>query len=97
MAPIRVGIIGYGNSARTFHLPYITRCPDLEVVAFLQRAEPTQGKAHCSVDYPKACWHKSIEAFCADKDIDLGIVITGHISHAELATKVLESGKHGTS
>lgn len=94
MAPVRTGIIGYGNSARVFHLPYILQIPDLEVVAFLQRSEPTPGKRHCSIDYPDAKWHKSIEDFCADPNIDLGIVITGQDSHFELAEACLKAGKH---
>jgi hypothetical protein len=95
MSRIRIGIIGYGNSARVFHLPYIERNPDLEVVAFLQRAEPRAGGRHCKHDYPTARWHRTIDEFCADDNIDLGIVVTGHSSHAELAEKVVLSGKHG--
>lgn len=93
--PVRFGIIGYGKSSRVFHLPYITRNPDIEVVAFLQRSEPTPGTPHCTTDYPKAVWHKTIEDFCADRNIDVGVILTRQDTHAELGIKVLESGKHG--
>jgi predicted dehydrogenase len=36
-SPIKVGIVGYGNSAKTFHLPFIVPNPNLRVFAFLQR------------------------------------------------------------
>lgn len=39
MAPIKVGIVGYGNSPKIYHLPFILPNSDLEVYAFLQRAE----------------------------------------------------------
>ena len=35
--PIKLGIIGYGFSAKVFHLPFIVPNPNLKVHAFLQR------------------------------------------------------------
>ena len=71
-SPIKIGIIGYGGSARFFHLPYILPNPDLSVYAFLQRAEapsnPSEAKAgtHCTVDFPKAKHYRTSEDFFAD-------------------------------
>jgi predicted dehydrogenase len=96
-APVRVGIIGYGRASRIFHLPFVTRNPDMEVVAFCQRSGPESGKPHCTVDFPKSRWHRTMEEFCSDPDIDLALVLSGGLTHFALAEQVLESGKHGKS
>lgn len=97
--PINVGIVGYGNSARVFHLPYITRNPDLNVVAFVQRTPaPKAGDKsirHCTVDYPTAKHYTTVADFLKDADVDLVLVLTGHGAHAEVAEQALLAGKHG--
>lgn len=101
MAPIKVGIIGYGHSTRVYHLPYIVHNPSFEIFAFLQRKEKpsVRGKegTHCKDDFPDARWYRTIDDFLADKEIDLVLVLTGHDSHAELSEKSLLAGKHGES
>lgn len=97
MAPLKVGLMGYGFSTKSFHLPFILPNPDLKVHAFLQRAE-AQGKAgHCTVDYPHAKHYRTAEDFFADSEIDLVIVCTQHDSHADFAERALLAGKHGRS
>jgi len=100
MAPLNVGIMGYGFSAKVFHLPFITPNPDLKVYAFLQRAAaPTASNEvtgkHCAVDYPDSKHYRTADEFFADPNIDLVIVCTHHDTHAEFAEKALLSGKHG--
>lgn len=99
MAPIKVGLLGYGFSTKCFHLPFILPNPEFEVVAFLQRKDPPEDKSqtgvHCTIDHPKAKWHQKAEDFFADKNIDLVIVCTGHSSHFDFAKQALEAGKHG--
>lgn len=103
MAPLNVGLMGYGFSTKSFHLPFIIRNPDLKVYAFLQRAEAPASKAgvekgkHCAVDYPDAKHYRTPDEFFADPNIDLVIVCTQHDTHAEFAEKAMLSGKHGMS
>jgi predicted dehydrogenase len=98
---IRVGIVGYGNAAKTFHLPFISAVPAYEVVAILQRAEAPADPLsaapglHCTIDYPKVRHYRTPESFFADADIDFVVVATHTDSHAEFAIKALEAGKHG--
>lgn len=100
---IKVGIVGYGNSARTFHLPFITAITDYEVVAILQRAEaPAPGSdaaskpgAHCTVDFPNARHYREPEAFFADKEIEFVVVVTHTPTHPVFAEQALRAGKHG--
>lgn len=103
MAPLNVGLLGYGFSTKCFHLPFITPNPDLKVYAFLQRAEAPADKTgvekgkHCTVDYPEAKHYRTSDEFFGDKNIDLVIVCTQHGTHAEFAEKSLLAGKHGMS
>ncbi|KAF3904711.1 hypothetical protein ABW20_dc0100021 [Dactylellina cionopaga] len=100
MAPLNVGFVGYGFATKFFHLPYVLPNPDLNVYAFLQRAEAPQpgssvekGK-HCTVDHPNAKHYRTADEFFADPNIDLVLVCTHHDSHTEFAEKSLLAGKH---
>lgn len=101
MASLNVGLIGYGFSTKSFHLPFIIPNPDLKVYAFFQRSEapkdPKGAKAgsHCTVDWPDAKFYRNADDFFADEKIDLVIVCSQHDTHAEYAEKAMRSGKHG--
>ncbi|KAK4041441.1 hypothetical protein C8A01DRAFT_14804 [Parachaetomium inaequale] len=98
MAPIKVGIVGYGFSTKCFHLPFILPNPELEVYAFLQRAappsEPSQAPrwGHCTIDFPQAKHYRTADEFYADELIELVVVCTG--THEEFVEKALLAGKH---
>jgi predicted dehydrogenase len=96
MAPIKVGIIGYGFSTKCFQLPFILPHPELQVYAFLQRAaDPSQAKSwgHCTIDFPKAKHYRTGDEFFADGEIEL-VVIASH-THDEYVERALNEGKHG--
>ncbi len=101
MAPIKVGLMGYGFSTKCFHLPFIVPNKDLEVYAFLQRAEAPKDKSnvepgkHCTVDHPNAKHYRTQDEFFGDKDIELVIICTSSENHYEFGTKALNAGKHG--
>lgn len=90
MAPIKVGLMGYGSSTKIFHLPYILPNPDLSVVAFLQRAEAPSNPekvepgVHCTVDFPKARHYRTLEDFLGDGEVELVVVCTGSGVHYEM-------------
>jgi predicted dehydrogenase len=101
MSPIKVGVIGYGGSAKRFHLPFISAIPEYEVVAILQRAEapadPSSAPkgSHCTVDWPAAKHYRTAEDFFGDKDIQFVVVATRDDTHALFAEQALLAGKHG--
>lgn len=111
MAPIKVGIVGYGFSTKCFHLPYILPNPDLQVYAFLQRAEaPPKGSGaeaqdahgkmtirggHCTVEFPDAKHYRTANEFFGDQAIELVVICTPN--HEEFVKGALDSGKHGQS
>ncbi|KAH6619321.1 hypothetical protein B0J18DRAFT_400272 [Chaetomium sp. MPI-SDFR-AT-0129] len=101
MAPIKVGIVGYGFSTKCFHLPFILPNAELQVYAFLQRAAapspddpsiPTPRWGHCTIDFPQAKHYRTTDEFYADKNIELVIVCTG--THEEFVEKAILAGKH---
>lgn len=101
MAPIKVGVVGYGFAAKSFHLPFINAIPDYEVVAILQRAEaPVDPKtapagSHCTVDFPNVRHHRTADDFFADAQIQFVVVATHADTHAHFAELALLAGKHG--
>lgn len=99
MAPIKVGIIGYGFSTKCFHLPFILPNPDLALHAFLQRRPASEAKdlkwGHCTVDFPDVKHYITTSEFFADADIELVIILTRDGSHGEFIEGALNAGKHG--
>ena len=100
MSPIKVGFVGYGGSAKTYHLPYLLPVTEFEIYAFLQRAAaPSQEDAnpgsHCTVDFPAAKHYRTADDFFADDAIEVVIVTTHTDTHAHFAELALKAGKHG--
>ena len=94
--PLKIGLMGYGNAARVYHLPYITSNPHYIIHAFYQRAPtPEKGKPHCTVDYPDAKHYSDLDEFLKDSEIELVCVLTQYDTHASFAEKALLAGKHG--
>ncbi|KAI4593357.1 hypothetical protein KJ359_009888 [Pestalotiopsis sp. 9143b] len=97
---IKVGVAGYGNSAKRFHIPFIEGVPDLALIAILQRSAAPSDPAtappgsHCTVDFPTIRHHRTAEDFFADANIDLVVVATSNPSHAPMAKMALEAGRH---
>lgn len=101
MAPIRVGIIGYGFSTKCFHVPFISAHPELHIAAFVQRADAPSDKAaakpgsHCTVDHPEAKHYQSADELFADRDVELVIICSHTDTHTSFAESALLAGKHG--
>ena len=87
---IRVGVVGFGISAKVFHLPFITILPDhFELVSILQR-KGDEAKAA----YPQARIVRTIEEMLSDDTIDLVVITTPNDTHFPYAKKALDAGKH---
>jgi predicted dehydrogenase len=101
MPPIKVGVIGYGFAAKSFHLPFINAIPDYEVVAILQRAEKPADPGsvdkgvHCTVDFPHVTHHRTAEDFFANPEIEFVVVASHADTHVSFAEQALKAGKHG--
>ncbi|OAK94892.1 NAD(P)-binding protein [Phaeosphaeriaceae sp. SRC1lsM3a] len=100
MAPIKVGVLGYGFAAKSFHIPFIRAIPDYEVAAILQRAEaPADPRSapkgsHCTVDFPEIAHYRKAEELFANPGIAFVVVATHADTHIFFAEQALQAGKH---
>jgi predicted dehydrogenase len=86
---IRVGLIGFGFAARTFHLPLLGATAGFRVVAVAssRAAEVTAALPHVAVVPEPA-------ALATRPDLDLIVIATPNDTHTALAEAALGAGKH---
>ncbi|KAJ9206375.1 hypothetical protein DTO164E3_471 [Paecilomyces variotii] len=87
-----VGIIGYGFSAKIFHIPFVNALPDYKLYAIVQRTPKPDDDAE--KDWPGIKSYRSAEELVKDESVDVVIVTTAPDSHVALTKLALEAGKH---
>lgn len=90
-----VGVIGYGLSAKTFHIPFINAVPEFNLYAVVQRS-PKPGD-DAEKDHPGIKSYRSVDDLVKDDQVHLVIVTTAPESHLPLAKQALQAKKHGES
>ncbi|MBX6317001.1 MULTISPECIES: oxidoreductase [Pseudomonadota] len=86
---IRVGLVGYGFSGKTFHAPLIRAVPGLDLVAVVSRnADKVQA------DLPGVIVEANPLALVTSSLIDLVVIATPNETHAPIARVALAAGKH---
>ncbi len=89
---INTAIIGYGYAGRCFHAYLVGLADGLNLYAIASRnAERRQAAAQ---DYPGVKIYETIDQAISDDNVDLVILATPHDTHAELAIKAMDAGKH---
>jgi len=88
-----VGIIGYGLSAKVFHIPFVNAAKDFKFHSVVQRTPKPDDDA--SKDHPDIKSYRSTEELVKDKDVDVVVVTTTPETHLQVAKLALEAGKHG--
>ena len=86
-------IIGYGMSAKVFHIPLITVVPEFKLYAVVQRSLKNGDDAE--KDLPGIKSYGSTEEMLKDEAVDVVVVTTTPETHFELTKMALEHGKHG--
>lgn len=86
---IRVGLVGYGFSGKTFHAPLIASVPGLVLTA-IASSDATKVLA----DHPAIRVYADPHALIAADEIDLVVVATPNDTHAPLARAAILAGKH---
>lgn len=86
------GVIGYGLSAKIFHIPHLTSVPSFKLYGIVQRT-PTAGN-DAGADHPDAKSWRSADDLLADGAVDVVVVTTPPDSHFSLTKRALEAGKH---
>lgn len=87
--PISTAILAYGMSGEVFHAPLLTAHEGFRLSKILERRSDKARQRYPGVDVVR-----TIEDILEDKTIELVVVNTPHESHFDLATRVLEAGKH---
>lgn len=92
--PIKCGVIGYGGAFNMgkFHADFINKTDGLSVVAICDK-DPERVKV-AQKDYPKVSVFQSVDTMLESTNINLAFVVTPHNTHASVALKCLEQGKH---
>jgi predicted dehydrogenase len=88
-----VGVIGYGLSAKTFHIPFINAVPEFNLYAVVQRSPKPDDDAE--KDHPGVKAYRSVDELIKDDQVHLVIVTTAPESHLSLAKQALQAKKHG--
>lgn len=91
--PYNVAIIGYGFSAKVFHIPLIAALTDFHLYAIVQRSPTPNDDAE--KDHPRIECYRSSEDMVEDPDVHVVVVTSTPSSHFELTKLALEHGKHG--
>ncbi|CAK47149.1 hypothetical protein ASPNIDRAFT_54874 [Aspergillus niger ATCC 1015] len=87
-----VGIVGYGFSAKTFHIPFIQEVPQFKIAAVVQRTPKPDDDAE--KDHPGIKSYRTTEEMVKDEGLQVVVITTAPDSHYALAKLALENGKH---
>ena len=89
---INTAVIGYGYAGRAFHSYLVSLAEGLNLYAIATRNEERREAAREA--YPNAKSYGTIDEVIADDAIRLVVLATPHDTHAELAIKAMNAGKH---
>lgn len=92
-SPINISLIGYGSSAKTFHIPLILTTPSLHLYSIVQRTPTRDNDA--GGDHPGVKIYRSSGEMVSDAAVDVVVITTPPETHAPLAREALGGGKHG--
>ncbi|MCG7498314.1 oxidoreductase [Vibrio sp. Of7-15] len=87
--PIKTAVIGYGFSAKTFHIPFVSSLPEFELAAI-----STSNHDAVMRDWPSAQHYASADELIVNSDAELVIITAPNDVHFDLAQKALKNGKH---
>ena len=89
---VNTAVIGYGYAGRAFHTYLISLADGLNLYAIATRDPERREAAHQA--YPNAKSYETIDEVITDDAVDLVVLATPHDTHAELAIKAMDAGKH---
>ena len=90
---IRTVVVGHGLAGRSFHCPLVRRQPGLTLHGIVARDPRVRDEA-------VALWGDGVRGYAgldealADPAVELVVIATPHDSHAELAVRALDAGRH---
>lgn len=87
--PIRTALVAYGNVSEKMHAPLIDHCPDLDLVAVVER-----NGNKCQQKYPAVQTFRSLDVLIEADAADLICITTPNEFHFPMAKQCLLAGKH---
>jgi scyllo-inositol 2-dehydrogenase (NADP+) len=90
---LRTVVVGYGLAGRFFHAPLLLRQPRLTLHGIVARDPGVRAGALAQLG-EGVRGYAHLDQALADPDVELVVIATPHDSHAELAIRSLEAGKH---
>lgn len=90
-----VGIVGYGLSAKIFHIPFVSVTKGLKLHSVYQRT-PNEND-NPSGHHPGVQLYRDINSFLSDGRLEVVVITTPPLSHFELTKAAILAGKHGMS
>ena len=91
--PFNVGVIGYGLSAKVFHIPLILALPDdFKLYGIVQRSPKPDNDA--SKDHPGTKSWRSVDEMYKDAEVDVVVITSIPSTHYAMCKDALEAGKH---
>ena len=85
-------IIGYGLSAKVFHIPLILAVPDFKLYGIVQRSPKPDDDA--AKDHSGIKSWRSVEEVYKDAEVDVVVITSIPETHYEMCKDALEAGKH---
>src|SRR6476620_983673 len=89
MRKLKTGIVGYGKSAKVFHIAFLSTMDEFEITAVLERHGEESKK-----QLPGIRVAKSIDELISGDDTELIVITTPNDTHFEYASKALKAGKN---
>jgi predicted dehydrogenase len=86
---LNVALLGYGYAGKTFHAPLIVATPGLRL-AVVASSDPAKVRA----DLPGVAVLLDADAVLAQGRLDLVVIATPNDTHADLARRALQAGRH---
>lgn len=91
--PFNVAVVGYGLSAKVFHIPLVLALPsDFKLYGIVQRSPKLDDD--CSKDHPGIKSWRSVDEVYSDPNVDVVIITSIPETHFEMCKAALEAGKH---
>jgi scyllo-inositol 2-dehydrogenase (NADP+) len=87
--PLRTALVGYGSVAEKMHAPLIDVCPDLNLLAVVER-----NSNRCEQKFPEVKTFRSLEELLDEDAADLICITTPNEYHFPMAKQCLLAGKH---
>ena len=91
--PFNATVIGYGLSAKVFHIPLILALPnEFKLYGVVQRSPKPDNDA--SKDHPGIKLFRSVDDVYKDPDVDLVVITSTPVTHFQMCKDALEAGKN---